>query len=133
MAFPTSGKASTYSNHFEHRQTSSGDIYLHSGYTAALLPKANWYALPMGTRLRLTSGSRQVVVKVNDRGAGKVDPHDGHDVDPGRVLDLSRAAMAVLLGKATSQITNGNASVIQVQKIEVVPDTTPLGPVGKKP
>nr|WP_294548903.1 hypothetical protein [uncultured Rhodopila sp.] len=80
----------------------------------------------MGTVLRLTYGTRQVIVKVNDRGAGKI---VNHVADETRVLDLSRAAMACLIGVKTEDITDDNASVITLDKIEVMPPTTPVGPV----
>lgn len=123
MAFPTSGEASTYSDYFKGKRTSNGDIYSHEEYTAALLPKSRWYDLPMGTHLRLTYMGRQVVVKVNDRGAG---------AGINRVLDLSRAAMAYLLGQSVSNITDANAGVIQLKNIEVVSLETKLGPVEAK-
>lgn len=126
MTFPLSGKASTYSDWFVGKQTASGDIYRPEGYTAALLPKTNWHALALGTRLKLTHDGRQVVVKANDRGAGRV-VHGVADVT--RVLDLSRAAMAVLLGVETSSLTESSAGVITVNRIEVAPPGTPLGPV----
>ncbi len=128
MAFPTQGKASTYSDYFKERRTASGEIYSHDKYTAALLPRSNWYVLPMGTLLKLTHNSKQVVVKINDRGAGKIDDK-GINRDLGRVLDLSRIAMAALQGKSALSISDRNASVIHLQKIEIVPATTPLGPV----
>lgn len=90
---PTSGLASTYADHFDApgrlpTKTATGEAYTHLGYTAALLPRVRWYAVPMGTLLRLGCDGRQVVVKVNDRGAG--------DGTMARVLDLSRAAYAYL-------------------------------------
>jgi len=119
--FPTSGEASTYSDFFSNKPTSSGDIYTHAGYTAALLPKARWNALPLGTLLKLTYQGRSVVVKVNDRGAGNGSMN--------RVLDLSRAAYAYLINKPLSSITDKTASVIQLTSIVQVPATTKLGPV----
>ena len=50
--------------------------------------------------------------------------------DEDRVLDLSRAAMAYLIGKATNQVTNANAAVITLSMIMVVDSSTPLGPIG---
>jgi rare lipoprotein A (peptidoglycan hydrolase) len=124
--FPSSGQASTYADYFERRTTSNGDTYRHSGYTAALLPRSHWHSFAMGTLLRLTYRDRQVIVKVNDRGAGKVINGVADDT---RVLDLSRAAMAYLIGVKTEDITDDNASVITLDKIEVMPLGTPVGPV----
>ena len=126
MTFPLSGKASTYSDWFVGKQTASGDIYTHEGYTAALLPKTNWHALALGTRLKLTHDGRRVVVKVNDRGAGRIVHGVG---DPSRVLDLSRAAMAALLGVKTSTLTESTAGVITLDRIELAPPSASLGPV----
>ena len=135
MGFPDSGKASTYADMFGGRSTSNGDIYSHNEYSAALLPRERWYDLPMGTRLRLTYQGRQIVVKVNDRGAGKTtkDKATGKriTVDDGRVLDLSRAAYAYLIGRAVNTITDANAGVIELDAILVVPPATQLGPIGK--
>ncbi len=55
---PTSGLASTYADHFDvpgrpALKTATGEPYSHLGYTAALLPRARWCAVPMGTLLRL--------------------------------------------------------------------------------
>ncbi len=102
-------------------------MYTHEGYTAALLPKSRWYIVPMGTILRLTYMSRQVVVKVNDRGSG-AKLKDGSP-DERRVLDLSRAAMAYLTKTSIGQISDGNAGVIFLSNIEIMSPTTPAGPV----
>jgi rare lipoprotein A len=127
MSFPTQGKASTYADMFEGRQTANGDSYSHAGYTAALLPRSNWYALPMGTRLRLTYTGRSVIVKVNDRGKGKQIAKGQYDET--RVLDLSRAAYAFLTRQPTAAVTDRNASIIELSEIAVVAQTTALGPV----
>lgn len=124
---PKSGEASTYSDYFVGRMTSNGEIYSHEGYTADLLPKSRWYAVSMGTRLRVSYMSRHVVVKINDRGAGK--KLKNGTADERRVLDLSRAAMAYLTGKSINQITEVSAGVLQLSNIEIVPPATPLGPV----
>jgi rare lipoprotein A len=126
MDFPKSGEASTYSDYFVGRRTASGDRYSHDGYTAAVLPQSRWYALPMGTLLQLAYMGRRVVVKVNDRGAGKIVKGKA---DEGRVLDLSRAAMACLKGVATDSITDANAGVIDLVDIRIMPPMTALGPV----
>jgi rare lipoprotein A len=128
MTFPVTGEASTYSDYFIGKKTSNGDTYSHDAFTAALLPKSRWYALPMGTKLKVTYQNREIVVKVNDRGAGKV---VGGKADEIRVLDLSRAAMANLLGKRTAEITDKNAGVLFLSSIQLMPDDTPTGPVKK--
>ena len=120
-ALPISGQASTYSDYFKGRLTSSGEPYSHAGYTAALLPKERWHAVPLGTLVRLTYNGRVVVVKVNDRGAG--------DGTMARVLDLSRAAYAYLINRTLDSVTDANAGVIQLSLIEIVPPGTPVGPV----
>jgi rare lipoprotein A len=50
---------------------------------------ASW-AYPFGTKLRVSSGSRSVVVRVNDRGPSK------RLVAQGRAIDLSQAAFMKL-------------------------------------
>ena len=117
---PTTGEASTYSDWFVNKRTASGDIYTHEGYTAALLPQARWYVVPMGTLLRLSCKGRSVVVKVNDRGAG-----DGGLL---RVLDLSRAAYAELAGLPVGAVTDRSAGTLRLSAITVVPAGTALGP-----
>lgn len=118
-ALPERGEASTYSDFFVGKETASSGTYSHSGFTAALLPRARWHAVPLGTRLRLTFHGRTVVVVVNDRGKGTGGRH--------RVLDLSRAAMAALLGIRTGDVTDKSAGVIESDKIEIVPPAAPLG------
>jgi rare lipoprotein A len=82
--------------------------------------------VPTGTRLQLTCLGRKAVVKVNDRGAGKI---VNGKADERRVLDLSRAAMAYLQGIPTSLITDASAGLIQLTDIRIVPQNTALGPV----
>lgn len=120
---PTSGEASTYSDWFIGKRTSNGDIYTHEGWTAALLPRSRWYVVPMGTRVEVGYQGRRAVLKINDRGAGR---RDGQET---RVLDLSRAAYAHLLGVEQSRVTDRNAGVIQLSSIRVVDRSTALGPV----
>ena len=74
-----SGKASYYGAESGAR-TASGARYNPGGLTAA------HRSLPFGTRLKVTHGSRSVVVTVNDRGP----------FVRGRVLDLSRGAAQVI-------------------------------------
>jgi hypothetical protein len=61
-----------------------------------------------------------VVVEVNDSGAG-----NGRE---NRVLDLSHAAMAYLIGKRTEDINDRNAGIVQLDSIEIVPANTKVGP-----
>ncbi len=71
--------ASYYGNEAGSR-TASGQRFNQSAMTAA------HRHLPFGTRLRVTHGSRSVVVTVNDRGP----------FIRGRVLDLSKGAARVI-------------------------------------
>ena len=109
MGLPLSGRASTYSSKNEGHHTVNGDIYSGSGYTAALLPRSNWHAVPFGTKLKLTFMGRSVVVKVNDVGAGGESAKTHINSNPTRVLDLSRQAMAFLTGQNLHAITDHNA------------------------
>jgi rare lipoprotein A len=82
------GVASTYGNE-SGRQTASGQRFDENAMTCA------HRSLPFGTKLRITHGSRSVIVTVNDRGP----------FVHGRVLDLSTgAARAVGLG-GLAQVT----------------------------
>ena len=72
------GLASYYSDDFNGRRTSSGEIFSNTDLTAA------HRTFPFGTRIKvinLTDRS-EVVVRINDRGP----------VKPERVIDLTRAA-----------------------------------------
>jgi hypothetical protein len=136
--YPDKGYASTYADMFLKRPTFGGDIYSHEAYTAALLPKSNNFRLPMGTLLRLTRNGKVIVVKVNDIGNGKIIRKVDYSTrgkvienveDTTRVLDLSRAAYAYLVGKELKNVTQRNAGIIYLDKIEILPDkSTPLGP-----
>ena len=95
----------------------------HEGYSAALLPQARWYAVPLGTLLKVSYAGRSVVVKVNDRGKGD------REGSLARVLDLSRAAFAYLKGLPAATITDQNAGVLQLSAIAIAVPGTPLGPV----
>ena len=119
---PTSGVASTYADNFDApgrlpTKTATGEPYSDLGYTAALLPRARWYVVPMGTLPELGCNGRQVVVRVNDHGAG--------DGTMNRVLDLSHAAYAHLAGVPTSTVTDRTAGVLQLTSIEQVPRAPP--------
>ena len=72
--------ASWYGPGFHGRLTANGERYNQNALTAAHL------TLPFGTRLRVTYGSRSVIVRINDRG-----PYI-----KGRCLDLSRAAASII-------------------------------------
>ncbi|MBQ8103958.1 MULTISPECIES: septal ring lytic transglycosylase RlpA family protein [unclassified Afipia] len=84
-----SGKASFYGNE-SGSKTASGQRFNQEAMTAA------HRTLPFGTRLKVTHGSRSVVVTVNDRGP----------FIKGRVLDLSKgAARAVgLTGRGVGHV-----------------------------
>ena len=129
MGLPKTGRASTYSDFFVDKPTASGETYHHRNFTAALMTRSNWHALPLGTLVKLTYRGRVIVVKVNDRGKGG-GPHGR--IDPSRVLDLSRAAMGALLNKPTGAINDKNATTLDNVQIEVVPPGTPVGPQSSK-
>ena len=124
---PSTGIASTYSDNFQPdmnkpgKLTASGEAYSHLGFTAAIMPHARWYLLPLGTHLRLRSNGRAVVVKLNDRGGG--------DGTMTRVLDLSHAAYAQLAGVPVNTVSDRTAGLLTLDDIAVVPAATPLGPV----
>lgn len=120
VGLPSSGEASTYSDKFVGKKTASMQVYRHEEYTAALLPRSRWSAVPFGTKLRITHAGRTVVVEVNDVGSG-----NGRE---NRVLDLSRAAMAYLTGQHTKDINDRNAGLIHLDSIEIVPADTKVGP-----
>jgi rare lipoprotein A len=72
------GFASYYADKFHGKQTSSGETFDNTLFTAA------HNTLPFGTLVKVTREDNQqsVIVKINDRGPFK----------PGRIIDLSRAA-----------------------------------------
>jgi rare lipoprotein A len=76
------GLAAYYSNRLNGRKTASGQIFDQSALTAA------HPTLPFGTKVKVTNtkNGRSVVVRINDRGP----------TQPGRVIDLTRAAAAKL-------------------------------------
>ncbi|MCC6554497.1 MAG: hypothetical protein IT372_16080 [Polyangiaceae bacterium] len=121
-AIPASGKASSYSNYFVGKRTASGEIYSHDKYTAAILPRARWNRVRMGTKVKISCEGKTIVVLINDKGAGsgRMD----------RVLDLSRRAMSALVGWTLSSDADASkAGIIDLEAIDVVPASTPLGPV----
>lgn len=79
---PEEGLASVYAQQFDGRRTASGERYDSRAATAA------HRTLPLGTVVRVTnvSNGKSTRVRINDRG-----PHT-----PGRAIDLSAAAAAML-------------------------------------
>ena len=63
------------------RHTSNGEVFRPNGFTAA------HRTLPLGTKIVVAHGDKQVTVRVNDRGPAKW---------TGRSLDLSRGAARAL-------------------------------------
>jgi rare lipoprotein A len=76
------GLAAYYSNRLNGRKTASGQIFDQNALTAA------HPTLPYGTKVKVTNtkNGKSVVVRINDRGP----------TQPGRVIDLSRAAAGKL-------------------------------------
>lgn len=81
-AGPICGKASFYCCQHHGRQTANGERFDQNALTAAMLDRRM-----LGKTVRVASGGKSVVVRVNDTGGfGKY----------GRVIDLSRGAFARL-------------------------------------
>ena len=121
ICIPHTGKASTYAYNLDGRPTTSGETYQRKLFTAAILPRARWNCVPMGTRVEITHGSRKCVVKINDKGAG--------DGTLSRALDLSNAAMAYLTGHPIhSQKDALAAGIINLSQIKIVSRSTSLRP-----
>lgn len=76
------GLAAYYSHRLDGRRTASGQVFDQNALTAA------HPTLPFGTKVKVTNkaNGRSVVVRINDRGP----------TQPGRVVDLSRAAAGKL-------------------------------------
>ena len=91
------GMASFYSNKFNGRKTSSGEIFSQNKFTCAC------NVLPLGTWVRVTNlrNGRSVVVKTNDRLHPKMK----------RIVDLSKVA-AVKLGYVSSGLTRVKVEVL---------------------
>lgn len=91
------GLAAYYSSRLNGRRTASGQAFDQNALTAA------HPTLPFGTKVKVThtKNGRSVVVRINDRGP----------MQPGRVIDLSRAAASQL-----SMLRTGLAPV----KLEVL-------------
>ena len=91
-AFEQEGLASWYGGKFQGRQTASGEIFDTDKFTAA------HKSLPFGTIVKVTNleNGKTTVVRINDRGP----------FVPGRIIDLSRAAAAVvgLAGKGVARV-----------------------------
>ena len=93
MGHSFSGMASFYGNE-SGRKTASGQRFNQEAMTAA------HRSLPFGTKLRVTHGSRSVVVTINDRGP----------FIRGRVLDLSTGAARAIgltsagVGRVTAEV-----------------------------
>ncbi|QQS58958.1 septal ring lytic transglycosylase RlpA family protein [Candidatus Peregrinibacteria bacterium] len=98
------GQASYYGNGLEGGGTASGETFSNAEFMAA------HRTLPFGTRVRVIDPDTlaSVVVKIVDRGP----------FVSGRVIDLSQAAFQVL-----APLSQGVTDV----KLEVVPESTPLG------
>jgi rare lipoprotein A len=92
------GTASYYSAKFEGRKTANGEIFKHSGFTAAC------NQLPLGTWLKITNlqNGKTVVVKTNDRMHPKMN----------RLVDLTLAA-AKKLGFVDQGLAKVKAEVIK--------------------
>ncbi len=76
------GKATYYADYFEGRKTANGEVYRHSGFTAA------HRTIPLGTRVKVMclSNKESCVVTVNDRCADHA----------GGIIDLSKGAASHL-------------------------------------
>ncbi|MDQ2180151.1 septal ring lytic transglycosylase RlpA family protein [Marinifilum sp. D714] len=87
------GKASFYSDYFEGRKTSSGEIFHQWKYTAA------HRSLPFGTWVKVVNleNKRSVIVLINDRGP----------FAKGRIIDLSK--------EAAKQVGNLNEGIFRVR------------------
>ena len=90
------GRASWYGPGFHGKRTASGERFDMNDLTAA------HRTLPFGTRVRVrnTKNGREVVVRINDRG-----PQIS-----GRIIDLSKAAAAVL-----DLLQAGEAPVVMIE------------------
>ncbi|WP_321310682.1 septal ring lytic transglycosylase RlpA family protein [Marinifilum fragile] len=87
------GKASFYSDYFEGRKTSSGEIFHQWKYTAA------HRSLPFGTWVKVINleNKRSVIVLINDRGP----------FAKGRIIDLSK--------EVAKQVGNLNEGIFRVR------------------
>lgn len=78
------GKASYYADKFQGKKTASGQLYHADSLTAA------HKTITFGTFVKVTNlgSDESVIVRINDRGP----------FVPGRIIDLSKSAMAELSG-----------------------------------
>ena len=97
MAFPETGIASIYSG----EKTANGEYAHASSLTAA------HRSLPFGTKVKVTNArnNRSVVVRINDRSPAQ----------PGRVIDLSRAAAGQLA------MPPGGLARVRLEVVEAAP------------
>ncbi|MFM5393138.1 septal ring lytic transglycosylase RlpA family protein [Aeromonas veronii] len=95
--YSETGYASYYADRYHGKKTASGELYRNNLNSAAHME------LPFGSMVRVTNlaNGKNVVVKVNDRGAFK----------SGRIIDLSKSAFG--------SIANIREGVIKV-KVEVL-------------
>jgi len=95
------GLAAYYNQRLQGRRTASGEGFDNGALTTAHA------SLPFGTRARVTNAknNRSVVLRVNDRGP----------TQPGRVVDVSRAA-AGRLGFVRAGLTEVNVEVVEAAK-----------------
>ena len=84
VAHPSSGIASFYGEAYRGRKMADGRPFDPDAMTAA-----SW-DYPLGTRVRVTHGGREVVVTITDRGPAR------RLRQQGRIIDLSEAAFARL-------------------------------------
>ena len=95
------GLATYYSNRFNGRKTASGQTFSQNALTAA------HPTLPFGTKVKVTNArnNRSVVVRINDRSPAQ----------PGRVIDLSRAAAGQLA------MPPGGLARVRLEVVEAAP------------
>lgn len=98
------GTASFYHNSFEGRQTSTGEIFRNTKFTAA----SNNFSLNTWLRVTNLNNQKSIIIRVNDRMHPRM-------AKRGRVVDLSRAG-----AKALGFISSGLTKV----RVEVVPKGT---------
>ena len=96
-----SGLAAYYSRRLNGRRTASGERFDNGALTTA------HQTLPYGTKVKVTNvkNNKSVVLRVNDRGP----------TQPGRILDVSRAA-AQRLGFVRAGLTEVKIEVVEAAK-----------------
>lgn len=90
------GKASYYASNLVGRKTASGQRYSHARLTAA------HKTLRFGTKVRVTKGSKSVIVTINDRGP----------FVRGRIIDLSKSA-ASRIGLVSAGVANVKVEIMK--------------------